>query len=500
MPYVTEDNLTDVALEGRLRQIMQSLIKHLHRFVRDIEPMQAEWASLGGAYFKRCRSKGRRNAVGAKAFPNHPWTEAGIKKLLCVPILCVALLLALGPAWPALAARNKQLEVFSWWTSGGEAVALEALFKVYNHKNPGVEVCNAAITGGGGSAARPVLQTRLAGGNPPDTWQTHSGHELLGHYVQAGYCVPVTFLYQSEGWDRVVPQGLLDQVSKEGEVYAVLVGVHRGNVLWYNKKVLKKHGIKIGDALSFEQFFSAAQKLKASGLVPLATGDAGLWATAELFENTLLGVLGPQGWQKLFGGEMAFDDPQVKQAARLYGRMLDCQNADHSALSWDQAVRAVIQGKAAFTAMGDWTYGELAKAGLKENQDFGWVSSPGTEGAFLVVADGFTLAKDAPHLAEAVAWLEMVGSKEAQETFNALKGSIPVRTDADKGKLGVYQRWSMASFDHDVLLASCVHGEAVPATFQQELNDAISLFVADRNVERFTRALVHAARVSGLAK
>jgi hypothetical protein len=46
-------------------------------------------------------------------------------------------------------------------------------------------------------------------------------------------------------------------------------------------------------------------------------------------------------------------------------------------------------GQAAFTAIGDWTYGELAKAGLKENQDFGWVSSAGTEGAFLVVADGF---------------------------------------------------------------------------------------------------------------
>jgi hypothetical protein len=113
-------------------------------------------------------------------------------------------------------------------------------------------------------------------------------------------------------------------------------------------------------------------------------------------------------------------------------------------------------------------------------------SSPGTEGAFLAVADGFTLAKGAPHLAEAVAWLEMVGSKEAQEAFNALKGSIPVRTDVDKGKFGAYQQWSMGSFDHDVLLASCVHGGAVPATFQQELNDAIGLFVADRNMERFT--------------
>ncbi len=52
MPYVTEDNLTDVALERwkdipdpRLRQIMQSLIKHLHGFVRDIEPTEAEWAT-----------------------------------------------------------------------------------------------------------------------------------------------------------------------------------------------------------------------------------------------------------------------------------------------------------------------------------------------------------------------------------------------------------------------------------------------------------------------
>jgi hydroxyquinol 1,2-dioxygenase len=52
MPYVTEQNLTDVALQRwkdipdpRLRQVMQSLIKHLHGFVRDIEPTQAEWAT-----------------------------------------------------------------------------------------------------------------------------------------------------------------------------------------------------------------------------------------------------------------------------------------------------------------------------------------------------------------------------------------------------------------------------------------------------------------------
>jgi hydroxyquinol 1,2-dioxygenase len=52
VPFVTEQNLTDVVLERwqavadpRLREVMQSLIKHVHAFVRDIEPTEAEWAS-----------------------------------------------------------------------------------------------------------------------------------------------------------------------------------------------------------------------------------------------------------------------------------------------------------------------------------------------------------------------------------------------------------------------------------------------------------------------
>jgi glucose/mannose transport system substrate-binding protein len=399
----------------------------------------------------------------------------------------------------AVAAGMKQVEVFSWWTSGGEARALQALFRVYRANNPGVKVLNASISGGGGSAARPVLQTRLAGNRPPDTWQTHPGDELKW-YVDSGYCYPVTDLYQSEGWDKVVPKALLEPMTKNGELYAVLAGVHRGNVLWYNKKVLQKNGVQIGDKLTLDQFLEAAQKLKAAGIPPLAVGDADLWATAELFENTLLGVLGPQGWRDLFAGKMAFNDPKVKRAVKLYGRLLDYQNADHSALSWDQAVKMVIEGQAAFTSMGDWTFGEMVKAGLKENQDFGWLSCPGTEGAFIVVADGFTLARNASATAAAAAWLVTVGSKEAQETFNALKGSIPARTDVERSRFGPYQRWSMDSFARDALLLSCVHGEAAPAAFQQALNDATSVFVADRDADRFVAALVSAARDAGIVQ
>jgi hydroxyquinol 1,2-dioxygenase len=52
MPYVTEETLTDIALarwcdipDPRLKEVMTSLVKHLHAFVRDIEPTQAEWVT-----------------------------------------------------------------------------------------------------------------------------------------------------------------------------------------------------------------------------------------------------------------------------------------------------------------------------------------------------------------------------------------------------------------------------------------------------------------------
>src|SRR5689334_7866213 len=84
------------------------------------------------------------------------------------------------------------------------------------------------------------------------------------------------------------------------------------------------------------------------------------------------GRLDPRVGQIFFTGKMAWDHPKVKRAAEIYEKMLAYQNADHSALTWYQAVKAVIEGKCAFTSMGDWTYGEFAKAKMKDNEDFGW--------------------------------------------------------------------------------------------------------------------------------
>ena len=136
--------------------------------------------------------------------------------------------LALGPLGGRLAAAQEagSLEIFSWWTSPGEATALQTLFDAFLAENPDVEIINSAVAGGAGVNAQAVLQTRLQGNEPPDSWQTHVGRELIDRYVVPGYSEPITELYESEGWSEVMPAGLVEQATWESEQYSVPVNVH----------------------------------------------------------------------------------------------------------------------------------------------------------------------------------------------------------------------------------------------------------------------------------
>jgi glucose/mannose transport system substrate-binding protein len=398
-----------------------------------------------------------------------------------------------GPLGGRLAAAQDagKLEVFSWWTSPGEAKALQSLFDSYTKAHPGIEIVNATVAGGGGVNAKAVLQTRLQGNQPPDSWQTHIGHELFDLYVAPGFCDPISDLYESEGWKDVIPAGLVEQVTWEDNQYSIPVGVHRGNGFWYNKKVMDDNGIEVGDTMTFDQFFAAADTLKAAGIPAMAFSNKEGFQGVQVFENTLLGAVGPDMYKALFTGEAKWDDPKVKDAATTYAKMLDYVNDDFSALTWDGGIALVIEGKAGFNSMGDWAYGEVLAKNAQDN--IGWVSHPGSEGSFVLVVDTFNLAKGAPDAENAKNWLLVLGSKEAQEAFNPIKGSIPARTDANRDLFSPYHQWSMDSFQNGALVPSVAHGEASTPAFQQAIFDASTAFVTDKDVDAYIQALVDAA-------
>jgi glucose/mannose transport system substrate-binding protein len=403
---------------------------------------------------------------------------------------------AVGAPVPSIRlAAASQLEVFSWWTTGGEAAGLTKLFDMYRQQYPGVDIINATVAGGAGSNAKAVLKTRMLGGDPPDSFQVHMGHELVDTWVISDKMEPLDDIYAQMGFNTAFPQGVLDIVSYQGHPYSVPVNIHRANVLWYNTQVFADAGIQPPN--TFDEFFLVADALQARGITPLALGDVGSWADANLFETVLIGTLGPEAYKGLWTGQTSWSDPLVTQALETTKRMLAYTNADHSALSWDQANDMVITGTAGMTIMGDWVDADNL---AKKFPSSGWVMAPGNQGVFDALSDTFGLPKGARHPEEARNWLRLIGTAEAQDAFNPLKGSIPANLNAGKATYTPYLQQSMQAWTTDTIVPSLAHGAAASEGWVTSIQDVLTIFVTRQDVAASQQALELAAVDAGIGR
>ncbi|GIW25661.1 ABC transporter substrate-binding protein [Meiothermus sp.] len=396
--------------------------------------------------------------------------------------LWLSLMLMLGSL--AMAQTGK-LEIFSWW-AGDEGPALQALIDLYKKRYPGVEVINATVTGGSGVNARAVLKTRMLGGDPPDSFQVHAGQELIGTWVVADRMEDLTPLFNQEGWMNRFPKGLLDLLSYKGKIYSVPVNIHRSNVMWYVPAKLREWGVQ--PPKTWAEFLTVCQTLKGKGLeAPLALGEN--WTQQHLWESVALGVLGAADYTNLWNGKLRFNDPKAVAVWNTFGRVLDCANKDASGLSWQQAVDRVLEGQAAFNIMGDWAAGYMTTTkGLKPGEGFGWAPAPGTAGVFMMLSDSFGLPKGVKNRANVLNWLRLVGSKEGQDAFNPLKGSIAARTDSDPSKYNAYLQSAMRDWRSNRIVGSLVHGAVAPESFMSQFGTVMEIYLSGRNAQAAANA------------
>ncbi len=411
------------------------------------------------------------------------------RMLLIVSVLLLAAMMLTACGGKA----DNQVEVFSWWTGGGEAAGLEAMIGIFNAQNPDIEFINAAVAGGAGTNARAVLATRLQSGDPPDSWQGHAGQELIGTYVAGGQIEPLNDLYDAEGWLAVMPETLIPLISQDGNIYSVPVNIHRANVLWYNPAILADNGIEVPTTI--DGWIAAMETLDAAGVIPLALGEQ--WTQLHLLETVLLGTLGADGYDGLWTGETDWASADVTAALDNFVTILGYTNSDAASLSWQDAAQLVVNGDAAFNVMGDWAEGYFRELGMTPVDEYGWAPVPGTNGIFQFLSDSFTLAVGAPHPAGAEAWLTIAGSREGQEAFNPVKGSICARTDCDPSLFGIYLQSAMDDWSTNIVSGSLTHGVVANDSWKTEIDTALGLFMASMDAATFQSALVDACASSG---
>ncbi|WP_461371882.1 ABC transporter substrate-binding protein [Candidatus Darwinibacter acetoxidans] len=413
---------------------------------------------------------------------------------LLTAAFCVVLVATLAVA--AAAAPQGKLEIFSWW-AGDEGPALEALIALYEAKYPEVTVINATVTGGAGVHAKAVLKTRMLGGDPPDSFQVHAGQELIGTWVVAQRMEDLTWLFQEEGWFEVFPEDLLALISTDEGIWSVPVNIHRSNVMYYIPENLKKWGVE--PPKTWDEFLAMAPSLQEQGVIPLSLGEN--WTAIHLWESVALSYLGPDKYDDLWEGKLSWTSPEVVGVWELFGRILEYTNPDAPSLSWQQATDMVVAGQAAFNIMGDWASGYMSVTlGVKPEEGYGWAPSPGTEGVFMALSDSFGLPVGCPNRENTIAWLKTIGSKEGQDTFNPLKGSISPRIDSDLSKYDVYLQSAARDYQSNRIVGSLAHGTVANERFMNDFATVMDIFLANKDPQAAAYAAQAVAIQSGLVK
>jgi len=398
--------------------------------------------------------------------------------------LFIVALLLLMVALPVVQAQevSGELELFSWW-AGDEGPALEALIALYAAQYPNVEIVNATVTGGSGVNARAVLKTRMLGGDAPDSFQVHAGEELTGTWVISGRMEDLTPLYEANGWFEAFPEDLIDSLTYEGGIYSVPVNIHRSNVLWSNPAKLAEWGFEA--PATWDEFLALCPTIQEAGVIPLVVGEA--WTVNHLWESVALGVLGADGWNALWNGELDPAGAEMVAVWDKFGEVLACSNINEDAagLSWQQAIDKVVAGDAAFNIMGDWAAGYMVTTlGLTPGEGFGYNASPDTDGSFLWLSDSFGLPVGAPNRDATLAWLTILGSVDGQNAFNPLKGSIPANIEAVAAAPDLYNTYlqdTAANWAEDDLVGSLVHGAAANERFMGDFNQVMEIYLASGN-------------------
>lgn len=382
----------------------------------------------------------------------------------------LAMALAASVALPC-AAHAADLEVTHWWTSGGEAAAVAEFAKAFDAT--GNKWVDGAIAGSG-DTARPIMVSRITGGDPMGATQFNHGRQAE-ELVAAGLMRNLDDVAKAEDWAKVInPPSLLEGCTLDGHIYCVPVNIHSWQWLWLSNKAFADAGVAV--PANWDEFVAAGPALEKAGVVPLALGQQG-WQMSGLFNDLVLGLGGKDLYLKVYEDK----DAEVAggaDMAKIFTALADARTLakGSNVQNWNEATAMVISGKAGGQAMGDWAQGEFQVAGQVAGKDYTCLAGLGGAQYITTGGDSFYFPTlDDPEKSKAQEVLaEVMLSPETQVAFNLKKGSLPVRGDVDLAAANDCMKKGLAILKEGNVLKST--DELISPDTTTQLNDLMSEF------------------------
>jgi glucose/mannose transport system substrate-binding protein len=369
----------------------------------------------------------------------------------------------------------EDVEVLHWWTSGGEAAALNVLKDDLAAQTIGW--IDMPVAGGGGESAMTTLRARVTAGDPPTAVQM-LGFDI-SDWAAEGALANLDAVAAAEGWAAVVPAALQGFSMYDGHWVAAPVNVHSTNWVWANAAVLAELGIT--QPTTWDELMAAMQTVEDSGRIALAHGGQA-WQEATIFDGVVLSTGGPDFYRSAFIDldPAALGSDTMLLAFQRMEQLRGFVDDNFSGRDWNLASAMVANGEAGFQIMGDWAKGEFRNAGLVPGVDILCFRTPGSEGSVTFNSDQFAMfgVDDAAAQAAQGAMATAIMSPVFQAAFNIVKGSVPARTDVSTEGFDACGVQGMADLAAaaatDTLLGSMAHGHANRAAVKNAIYDVVT--------------------------
>ena len=380
-------------------------------------------------------------------------------------------LLAATAIVSASAASAVELEVTHWWTSGGEAAAVSKFADAWNAT--GNTWLDGAIAGSGGTA-RPIIISRIIGGDPMGATQMNHGRQAE-ELIEAGMMLDLSDVAEAGGWKDIVnPSALLDSCTLDGKIFCVPVNIHSGQWIWLSHAAYETAGVPV--PTDWNEFVATAPELQAAGILPLAMGQQG-WQQNLAFGAITIAVAGTEAWREVTVNKNA-DVARGPEYTAVFEAVANARELARGSnvQDWNQATNMVITGTAGAQLMGDWAQGEFAVAEQVEGVDYSCLPGLGLNEVLDTGGDAFYFPlNDDPEITAAQKELAaLLISPEVQVSFNLAKGSLPVRGDIDMSSAnGCMQKGLGILADGGILPSG---DQALSADTQTQIEDLMAQF------------------------
>ena len=301
---------------------------------------------------------------------------------------------------------------------------------------------------GSGDTARPIIISRILGGNPMGATQLNPGSDA-DERIAAGLMQDLTDLAIKEDWAHILrPASQLESCTKDGKVYCVPVNLHSAQWMWVNRHVFEDNGMAV--PANFNELMAAAPALQEKGIQPLSLAQG--WPVGLLVNDLLVAIAGVDNFVKVYKDRDAAiaTGPEFAAVFDAVANARQYATADKMVPQWNEAVALVIEGKAAANIMGDWAGGEFAVAGLVAGKDYDCLPGLGVTPVLDTGGDVFYFPKNAdPAVTAAQMTLaSTLVTKEVQVAFNLKKGSLPMRADVDLSMANDCMQKGLQILDH----------------------------------------------------